>query len=76
MCLTEKELVAAIELPPMRRVKFGMMVVPSSAFPSSSWNTASGNHTYCIEIEAQTVRTQITQPKIKIRRVVNCYIDS
>jgi hypothetical protein len=77
VCLTEKELFEAIELLPMRRVKFGMMIVPSSAFPLISWNTASGNHTYCTDsIEAQTARTQITQPKIKIRRIVNCYIDS
>ena len=42
--LTEKEVCAATELLPTRRVKFGMSVVPSSELSLSSWKTESNNH--------------------------------
>ncbi len=44
MGLTEKAVCAATELLPIRRVKFGISVVPTSELPLSNWKTETSKH--------------------------------
>jgi len=47
--LTEKAVCAATELLPIRRVKFGISVVPTSELPLSNWKTEPGKHLLHLE---------------------------